>query len=66
MDMPKGWKRLRSDFDADPDYESEILKALGLMKEMAEALGIEEMAYLASDMKRNPVSPVLKKLKKWK
>jgi hypothetical protein len=33
---------------------------------MAEVLEAEENAYLASNMKKNPVSPILKKFKEWK
>lgn len=59
MEMPEGWKRLMHQTE-------EMREGARLMKEMAEALEIEEKAYLEAKLNKNQVSPILKKFKEWK
>lgn len=67
MEMPEGWERLyQYNHDLSNGREKIIDQCLDFIAEMAEALEVEERAYLHANMLGNPVTPILKKFKEWK
>lgn len=77
MEMPEGLARLQRVCIANT-WKTEgrknqtvsvcldlIVDATSLLEEMWRVLEIEEMAYFEAKMKKNPVTPILKKFKEW-
>lgn len=68
MEMPEGWKKLyvRGRIIEGHDCDDiEVVKALDLIKEMAEALEYYEKESWKLTAENNPANQVLKKFRSW-